>query len=45
MADEQSHLSRTEARAGSTNHVVRYILGASLTLVVVLFALIVWLWH
>ena len=45
MAEDETHLTRTEARAGSSTHVVRYILGVSLTLVVVLFALIVWLWH
>jgi hypothetical protein len=45
MAEDETHLTRTEARAGSSANVVRYILGVSLALVIVLFALIVWLWH
>jgi hypothetical protein len=44
MAEEE-HLSGTEARAGSSNHVVRYVLAASMALVIILFAVIVWLWH
>jgi hypothetical protein len=35
------HIESTEARAGSTPHVVRYILGISLALVIVAFAIIV----
>jgi hypothetical protein len=45
MAEEEKHFTRTEARAGSSNHVTRYVLPVSLTLVVILFVLIVWLWH
>ena len=45
MADEETHLTRTEARAGSSNHMTRYILPISLALVVILFVAIVWLWH
>jgi hypothetical protein len=45
MADEETHLTRTEARAGSSNHMTRYILPVSLILVVILFVAIVWLWH
>jgi hypothetical protein len=41
MADERpEHLTTTEARAGSTPHMTRYVLGVSLVLVVVLFAII-----
>jgi hypothetical protein len=45
MAEEETHLTRTEARAGSSNHVTRYRLPVSLALVVILFVVIVWLWH
>ena len=41
MRNETSeHLTTTEARAGSTPHMTRYVLGIGLALVVVLFALI-----
>ena len=45
MAEEETHLTRTQARAGSSNQMTRYILPASLALVVILFVLIVALWH
>jgi hypothetical protein len=45
MAEDETHLSRTEARGGSSNHMTRYILPASLGLVVILFVAIVLLWH
>jgi hypothetical protein len=38
--DEQPHVTKTEARAGTTPHMTRYILPISLGLVVVLFAVI-----
>ncbi|MEH3157578.1 MAG: hypothetical protein PGN08_00880 [Sphingomonas taxi] len=40
MADpnETVHVSTTEARAGSTPGVTRYVLGISLVLIVVIFA-------
>jgi len=45
MAEEDTHLSRTRARAGSSNHMLRYILPTSMALIVILFVVIVWLWH
>jgi hypothetical protein len=45
MADEETHLTRTEARAGSSNHMTRYILPASLAMVIVLFVVIVLIWR
>jgi hypothetical protein len=45
MPDEEIHRTRTEARAGSSNHMTRYILPVSLALVVILFVVIVALWH
>ncbi|HUE79268.1 MAG TPA: hypothetical protein VMN38_06520 [Sphingomicrobium sp.] len=40
MADEQEHVTTTEARAGATPHMTRYVLGIGIALVVVLFAII-----
>jgi hypothetical protein len=45
MAEEETHISGTEARSGSSNHMLRYILPTSMALVVILFVVIVWLWH
>jgi hypothetical protein len=39
--NQEPHLTKTEARAGTTNHVVRYVLIISLILVIVAFAIIV----
>ena len=35
--DQEPHISGTDARAGSSEHVVRYVLGISLVAVIVLF--------
>jgi hypothetical protein len=42
MNDPQhpEHVTSTEARAGSTPHMTRYVLGIGLVLVIVLFAII-----
>jgi hypothetical protein len=45
MAEDETHVTRTEARAGSSNHVARYVLAASLALVIIAFAIIVAVWH
>ena len=42
--NEETHLTRTEARAGSSNHVTRYVLPISLVLVILAFVLIVSFW-
>jgi hypothetical protein len=34
MNDTPEHITKTEARAGSTPHIVRYVLGISLALAV-----------
>ncbi len=45
MADnEHIHLTRTEARGGSSNHVTRYVLPISLALVILLFIVVLWVW-
>jgi hypothetical protein len=40
MADQEEHIATDQVRAGSTPHVVRYVLGISLTLVVVAMLLV-----
>jgi hypothetical protein len=40
MAEPTEHVTTTEARAGSTPHVTRYVLGVGLLLVVAIFAVI-----
>jgi hypothetical protein len=41
--NEPVHVSTDGARAGTTPHVTRYVLGIGLVLVIVAFALILWL--
>ena len=41
MSDEPEHINTTDARAGSTPHMTRYILGWGLGLVVVAFVIII----
>ncbi len=40
MADEQEHVTTTEARAGATPHMTRYVLAIGTGLVILLFAII-----
>jgi hypothetical protein len=40
MADQEERVTTTEARAGSTPHMARYVLGIGLVLVIVAFAII-----
>jgi hypothetical protein len=40
MDDGEQHISTTDARAGATPHMTRYVLGFGLALVVILFLLI-----
>jgi hypothetical protein len=40
MSDEREHISTNQARAGSTPHMTRYILGWGLGLVIVAFVVI-----
>lgn len=35
-----THVSRQEARSGASTHVTRYVLGISLTLIVIAFAIL-----
>ena len=44
MPDQQTeHVTTTEARAGSTPHMTRYVLGIGLVLVIVIFSLILFI--
>lgn len=45
MSDHPQHISKTDARAGSTPHMTRYILGFGLLLVIAAFIAIVLLWQ
>jgi hypothetical protein len=45
MADEPETLNKTEARAGATPHVTRYVLMISLVLIVVAFAALLLIWR
>jgi hypothetical protein len=46
VSDErETHVGTTEARAGTTPHMTRYILPISLGMVVIVFALILLLWQ
>ena len=40
MAEPQEHVTTTEARAGSTPHMTRYVLVIGTGLVIILFAII-----
>ena len=44
MSDQREHISTTDARAGSTPHMTRYILGFGLLLVIAAFIAVVLLW-
>jgi hypothetical protein len=44
MSDQREHISTTEARAGSTPHMTRYILIFGLLLVIAAFIAVVLLW-
>ncbi len=40
MAEEEVHRTETQARAGATPHIVRYILAISLALVILAYVVI-----
>lgn len=42
MVDQETHITTDDARAGATPHIVRYVLGISLTLVIIGMLLILW---
>ena len=45
MSDHREHISKTDARAGSTPHMTRYILVFGTLLVIAAFIAIVILWR
>jgi hypothetical protein len=42
--DDEQHIGTTDARAGATPHVTRYVLGWGLGLVILLFFIIYFIW-
>ncbi len=42
MANEEEHIATENVRAGSTPHIVRYVLGISLALAVLAMLLVLW---
>ena len=42
--DEEEHISTTRARAGTTPHVTRYVLGWGLGLVILIFLILLIAW-
>ncbi|MCX8477300.1 MAG: hypothetical protein MT490_16050 [Sphingomonas sp.] len=40
--DEPIHISTDRARAGTTPHMTRYVLGFGLALVIIVFAFLLW---
>jgi hypothetical protein len=44
MAEEE-HITTTRARAGTTPHVTRYVLGWGLGLVVAIFLILLFIWR
>jgi hypothetical protein len=40
MAEREQHVATEEARAGSTPHIVRYVLGVSLALAVIVMLIV-----
>jgi hypothetical protein len=45
MDEGEKHISTTEARAGTTPHMTRYVLIFGLLLIVVLFAILLLVWR
>ncbi len=45
MNDEEQHINTTDARAGSTPHVTRYVLGWGLALVILIFLILLFVWR
>ena len=43
--DDETQVTKTEARAGTTPHMTRYILPISLVMVVIVFAIILLVWR
>ena len=45
MDQDDQHLTRTEARAGQSSHVTRYVLPISLALIVIVFVVLYLVWR
>lgn len=42
MAEKEQHVVAERARAGSTPHIVRYVLGISLALAIIVMIVVLW---
>jgi hypothetical protein len=42
MAQDEQHIATDDARAGSTPHIVRYVLAISLALAIIAMLLVIW---
>jgi hypothetical protein len=42
VVGHEEHIATDDARAGSTPHVVRYVLGISLALAIIAMLLVIW---
>ena len=45
MDEDSEHISTTRARAGTTPHMTRYVLGWGLGLVAVIFLILLFVWR
>ena len=45
MAEQEKHVATEDARSGSTPHIVRYILGISLPLVIIGMLIVLWRYY
>ena len=46
MADDgRQHIPTTEARGGETPGIMRYVLGISLAAIIILFAILLFIWR
>lgn len=45
MVEEEKHIATEDARSGSTPHIVRFILGISLPLVIIGMLIVLWSYY
>ena len=45
MDDDGQHIGKTEARAGTTPHSARYVLVISTGLIIIIFAILLFVWR
>lgn len=45
MVEHEQHITTEDARSGSTPHIVRYVLGISLLLAIIVMLVVLWGWQ